>query len=153
MTTFQAGLNNLDLVFSLGKTPPTLMTDLLFKAQKYMNGEDTLTVKGLMGKRKKGENAESQGKKRDRKDNLSDTKASKSSPEAPSKKKLNFIPLLIPANKIFMQIKDDPALKWPKLLSSSSKQRDSKKYCSFHKDHGHYTDKCRDLKEQIEELI
>ena len=59
MTTFQAGLNNLDLVFSLGKTPPTLMTDLLFKAQKYMNGEDTLTVKGLMGKRKKGENAES----------------------------------------------------------------------------------------------
>ena len=32
MTTFQAGLNNPDLVFSLGKTPPTVMTDLLFKA-------------------------------------------------------------------------------------------------------------------------
>ena len=78
------------------------MIDLLFKAQKYMNGEDTLTAKGLMGKWKKGENAESQGKKRDRKDNLSDTKASKSSLEAPSKKKLNFIPLLILVEKIFM---------------------------------------------------
>ena len=47
MTTFQARLNNPDLVFSLGKTPSTSMTDLLFKVQKYMNGEDALTAKGL----------------------------------------------------------------------------------------------------------
>ena len=53
MMTFQVGLNNPDLVFSLGKTPPTSMTNILFKAQKYMNGEDTLTAKGLVGKRKK----------------------------------------------------------------------------------------------------
>ena len=32
MTTFQAGLNNPDLIFSLGKAPSTSMTDLLFKA-------------------------------------------------------------------------------------------------------------------------
>ena len=32
MTTFQAGLNNPDLVFSLGKMPPISMTVLLFKA-------------------------------------------------------------------------------------------------------------------------
>ena len=50
MTTSQAELNNTNLVFSLGKTPPTSMTDLLFKAQKYMNGEDALTAKGLVGK-------------------------------------------------------------------------------------------------------
>jgi len=57
MTTFQAGLNNPNLVFSLGKTPPTSMIDLLFKAQKYMNGEDALIAKGLMGRRKKEESA------------------------------------------------------------------------------------------------
>ena len=51
------------------------------------------------------------------------------------------------------QIKDNPALKWPKPLSSSSKRRDPKKYYCFHKDHGHYIDECQDLKEQIEELI
>ena len=28
-----------------------------------------------------------------------------------------------------------------------------KKYCRFHKDHDHYIDDCKDLKEQIEELI
>ena len=52
-----------------------------------------------------------------------------------------------------MQIKDELRLKWPKLLITSSRKRDSKKYCRFHKDHDHYTDECRDLKEQIEELI
>ena len=160
MTTFHVNLNNLGLIFSLGKTPPTSLMDLLFKAQKYMNGKDTLTTKGLMGKWKKeenvesqSENVESQSKKRDRKDNSLDTKASKSSPEAPSKKKLNFTPLLMPVDKIIMQIKDNPALKWPKPLSSSSKRRDPKKYYHFHKDHGHYIDECQDLKEQIEELI
>ena len=71
MTTFQAGLINPDPFFSLGNTPPTSMMDLLFKAQKYMNGEDALTAKGLTGKRKKEESAELQGKKRDHKDNLS----------------------------------------------------------------------------------
>ena len=78
------------------------MTDLLFKAQKYMNGEDALTIKGLMGKRKKEESSESQGKKRDCKDNLSDTKTSKSSLEAPSKKELNLTPLLMLMDKILM---------------------------------------------------
>ena len=35
------------------------MTDLLFKAQKYMNREDALMTKGLTGKRKKDESMES----------------------------------------------------------------------------------------------
>ena len=43
-------LNNLELVFSLGKTPSISMMNLLFKSQKYMNGEDALTAKGLTGK-------------------------------------------------------------------------------------------------------
>ncbi|XP_050249357.1 uncharacterized protein LOC126696709 [Quercus robur] len=120
MMTFQAGLNNPDLVFLLGKTPPTSIKDLLFKAQKYMNGEDALIAKGLMGKWKKEETSDSQGKKKDRKDHSSETKASKSSPEVP-KKRLNFTPLVMPVDKILMQIKDEPSLKWPKPLSTSSR--------------------------------
>ena len=153
MTTFQARLINLDLLFSLGKTPPTSSTDLLFKAQKYINGENVLTAKGLTSKRKKDKGIESQCKKKEHKDNLTEAKASKSGLDASSKRKLNFTLLILPVNKILMQIKDDLALKWPKPLSSSSKRRDTKNYYCFHKDHGHYADECRDLKEQIEELI
>ena len=152
MTTFQAGLNNPDPIFSLGKMPPTSMTDLLFKAQKYMNGEDAFMAKGLMGKQKKEETGESHGKKKDRKDSYSEAKTSKSSPDA-SKKKMNFTSLVMPADKILMQIKDESGLKWPKPLSTSSRKHDPKKYCCFHKDNDHYTDECRELKEQIEELI
>ena len=113
-----------------------------------MNGDDALTAKGLMGKWKKEEFGDSHGKKKDCKDSYSEAMASKSSLDAP-KKKMNFTPLVIPADKILMQIKDEPGLKWPKLLSMSSRKRDLKKYCRFHKDHGHYIDECRDLKEQI----
>ena len=54
---------------------------------------------------------------------------------------------------ILAQIKDEYYLKWPRPLHSSPNVRDKKKYCHFHKDHNHYTEDCRDLKEQIEELI
>ena len=59
----------------------------------------------------------------------------------------------MPANKILVQIKDEHYLKWPKPLHSSPNVCDKKKYCRFHKDHGHYKEDCRDLNEQIEELI
>ena len=81
-----------------------------------------------------------------------ETKASKSSPEVP-KNRLNFTQLVMPTDKILMQIKDKPGLKWLKPLSTSSRKHDPKKYCRFHKDHVHYTNECRDLKEQIKELI
>ena len=110
MKTFQARLNNPDLIFSLGKTLSTSMTDLLFKAQKYMNKEDALTVKGLIGKWKKEEPGNSQGKNKDCKDSCLKTKVNKSSFD-PSKKKMNFTPLVMSANKILMQIKDELGFK------------------------------------------
>lgn len=59
----------------------------------------------------------------------------------------------MPIDQILMQIKDNYQLKWPKPLSGSLNARNKRKYCCFHRDHEHYIDKCRDLKEQIEELI
>ena len=56
-------------------------------------------------------------------------------------------------DKILTQIRDEHYLKWPRPLHLSPNVRDKNKYCQFHKDHGHYTKDCRDLKEQIEELI
>ena len=52
-----------------------------------------------------------------------------------------------------MQIKDDPALKWPSKLLTNLDKRPRDKYCRFHRDHDHNTEDCYDLKRQIEELI
>ena len=52
-----------------------------------------------------------------------------------------------------MQIKDDPSLKWPEKMKGDSNKRNRNNYCLFHRDHGHDTDECFDLKQQIENLI
>ncbi|XP_059627212.1 uncharacterized protein LOC132270005 [Cornus florida] len=50
-------------------------------------------------------------------------------------------------------IQDEPYLKWPPKLKSDPARRPRDKYCRFHKDHGHATEDCFDLKDQIETLI
>ncbi|XP_030963362.1 uncharacterized protein LOC115984480 [Quercus lobata] len=57
------------------------------------------------------------------------------------------------AEKLRDKIKDEHYLKWPRPLHSSPNVCDKNKYCRFYKDHSHNTEDCRDLKEQIEELI
>jgi hypothetical protein len=65
----------------------------------------------------------------------------------------SFTPLNAPVDHIFMQIRNDPALKWPGKLLTDPDKRPRDKYCRFHRDHGHNTEDCYDLKRQIEELI
>ena len=52
-----------------------------------------------------------------------------------------------------MQIKDDPSLKWLEKMKGDPNKRNRNKYCRFHRDHGHDTDECFDLKQQVENLI
>ena len=52
-----------------------------------------------------------------------------------------------------MQIKDEGALTFPRKLKSDPSKRSRNKYCRFHRDHGHDTADCYDLKKQIEALI
>ena len=66
---------------------------------------------------------------------------------------VKFTLLVMLDDKILVQIKDEHYLKWLRPLHLSPNVCDKKKYCHFHKDHNHYTEDCRDLKDQIEELI
>ena len=52
-----------------------------------------------------------------------------------------------------MQIKDEEALTFPGKLKNDPNKRSRDKYCRFHRDHGHNTADCYDLKQQIEALI
>ena len=64
-----------------------------------------------------------------------------------------FTLLVMPVDQISTEIRDEPSLKWPRPFHLSPSMCDKRKYYRFHKDHGHYTEDCRNLKEQIEELI
>ncbi|GAV59530.1 LOW QUALITY PROTEIN: hypothetical protein CFOL_v3_03061, partial [Cephalotus follicularis] len=44
-------------------------------------------------------------------------------------------------------------IQWPALLRSPADKRDSNEYCRYHRDHGHDTEECMHLKNQIEDLI
>ena len=65
----------------------------------------------------------------------------------------SFTPLNMSIDLVFLQIQDNPALKWPKKLRSSPIRRFKNLYCRFHGDHDHNTEDCSILKEQIEALI
>ena len=153
LTTFKAGLRSRDLVASLTKNPPRTMAEMLLKAQNYMNAEDA--VAAIRDDEKPGDKGrkddECKGQKRERPDRrTTDVNRRK---DDKGTRTIKFTPLVMPVNKILMQIKDEHYLKWPRPLHSSPHIRDKNKYCRFHKDHGHYMKDCRDLKEQIEELI
>ena len=66
---------------------------------------------------------------------------------------MKFTLLVMLVDHILTEIRDEPSFKWPRPFHSSPSMRDKRKYYRFHKDHEHYTKDCRDLKEQIEELI
>ena len=150
LTTFKAGLRSRDLVASLAKNPPRTMAEMLLKAQKYMNA--VVAIRDDEKSRDKGRKEdERRGQKRECLDRR--TAEVNRRRDDKSTRTVKFTPLVMPVDKILMQIKDEHYLKWPRPLHSSPHVRDKNKYCCFHKDHSHYTEDCRDLKEQIEELI
>ena len=64
-----------------------------------------------------------------------------------------YTPLNMPLEQVFMQIKDDPSLKWPEKMKGDPNKRNRNKYYCFNRDHEHDMDECFDLKQQIKNLI
>uniref|UniRef100_A0A2N9HLG9 Integrase catalytic domain-containing protein n=1 Tax=Fagus sylvatica TaxID=28930 RepID=A0A2N9HLG9_FAGSY len=72
---------------------------------------------------------------------------------APPVKFSSFTPLNTPIDKLLLQIQEDPSLRWPGKIRSDPNNRPKNLYCRFHRDHGHLTEDCVALKEQVETLI
>ena len=132
---------------SLAKNPPKMMAEMLLKVKKYMNVEDALAaIRDVEMPGDKGrKDDDRRGQKRERLDRRTSDKGKRKDNRIP--RTVKSTPLIMPVDKILTQIKDEHYLKWPRPLHSSPNVRDKNKYCRFHKDHGHYTENCRDLKE------
>ena len=153
LTTFKAGLKSREFVVSLAKNPPKMMAEMLLKAQKYINAKDALAI--IKDVEKTSEKGRKEDDHRERKRECSDRQTNDGGKRKGEKalRTVNFTPLVMLVDKILAQIKDEHYLKWSRPLHSSPNVHDKKKYCCFRKDHGHYIEDCRDLNEQIEELI
>lgn len=64
-----------------------------------------------------------------------------------------YTPLNTPLERVLMEIRDNPALKWLGNVKSPPAKRAKDKYSQFHRDNEHNIDECFDLKEQIKNLI
>ena len=118
-----------------------------------MNAEDVLAAIKDVGKPggKAKKEDDRRGQKRERPDRQNNDGNRRRDDKGP--RMVRSTPLVMPVDKILTQIKDEHYLKWPRPLHSSPNICDKNKYCRFHKDHDHNTEDCRNLKEQIEELI
>ena len=65
----------------------------------------------------------------------------------------NYTSLYTSLNQVLMQIKNDLSLKWSERMKGDPSKRNKIKYCHFHRNHGHHTDECYDLKQQIKAFI
>ena len=127
------------------------MSDVLYRATKYMNAEDALLAREENPKKRerqedtrqdRGHKIARTGERRDER---------RSGP--PNGMFTSFTLLTAPIDQVLMQIKDEGALTFPGKLKGDPSKRPRDKYCCFHRDHGHDTANCYDLKQQIEALI
>ena len=118
-----------------------------------MNVEDAMLTKEMRGKRKRDEGTNSNRDKKKETQSGKQTIGKKKELLDRKPKFTNFTPRIMPIEQVLMQIRGDPSLQWPKPISTLVERRDKSKYWRFHQDHGHRTDECRQLKNQVETLI
>ncbi|GAV82012.1 hypothetical protein CFOL_v3_25465 [Cephalotus follicularis] len=170
MAALNSGLRiNSSFTFSLLKKPLVDMANLLKRTEKYVNTEEEIEA----GKQKtpwsdhqteKGEHSRNApGKKEKRKERSELSKKDlrhklsrrEDSPRggAPIPAYNNFSPLLDTRTKILAVEKDKVPIQWPGKMRSPIEKRDIEKYCRYHCDHEHDIEECRQLKNQIKDLI
>uniref|UniRef100_A0A2N9HJT9 Uncharacterized protein n=1 Tax=Fagus sylvatica TaxID=28930 RepID=A0A2N9HJT9_FAGSY len=135
LTAFISGLQAGDFLFSVYKDPPSTMTEMMYEAQRHMNGEEALLARDqTIGKKRKWEHSDRPAESHETRPKAQRNRNRRQEDRSGrgfNERFNHFTPLNAPVDHIFMQIRNDPALK----------------------DYGHNTEDCYDLKRQIEELI
>ena len=148
LAAFHNGVHSDLFIHKLYEQEPQTMAELVHSAQNFMKAEDAIIAK----KRKRPKRMEAdlprhleQGP-RPKKARIGEKKDRDNKKASYSAQSQQYTPLNMPLEQVLMQIKDDPSLKWPEKMKGDPNKRYRNKYCRFHRDHEHDTDKCFDLK-------
>ena len=138
-------------LFSLYKNDPKTMSEVLYRTTKYMNTEDVLLAQEEKPRKRERQDdiRQDQGRKKARTGDRRDERH----PKPPGGRFTSFTPLTALVDQVLMQIKDEETLICLGKLMGDPNRRSKDKCCRFHRDHGHDTVDCYDLKQQIEALI
>ena len=175
ITAFIAGLGvqSKDLMFSISKNPQASIAEVLAKAEKYINGEEALISKKESSFNHKEKSGTDKQRGRSPKRQSVREKSLKKDEERSPKRRGNlrdrlgppqfkrrrryspqrFTPLTASVSQVLREVRNEQFLRWPTQMKSDPSTRDNTKYCEFHRDYGHRTDDCIQLKREIEFLI
>ena len=172
---FIAGLEvqTKDLMFSISKNPQASMVEVLAKEEKYINGEEALISKKESSSTHKEKSGIDKRRGRSPKRQSDQERSPKKDGEQPPKRRGNlrdrlgppqperrrryspqrFTPLTASVSQVLRKVRNEQFLRWLTQMKSDPNTRDNTRYCEFHRDYGHRTDYCKQLKREIEYLI
>ena len=167
------GVQSKDLMFSISKNPQASMAEVLTKAEKYINGEEALISKRESSSTRKEKGATDKRRGRSPRRQSDQEKSPRKDRERSPKRRGNlrdrlgppqferrrrysaqrFTPLTASVSQVLHEVRNELFLRWPTQIKLDPATRDNTKYCEFHRDYGHRTDNCIQLKREIEYLI
>ena len=130
MAAFTNGLRNGKFLFSLYKNDPKTMSEVLYRATKYMNTENALLAR--KEKPRKRERQDDTRQDQGRKKAWTKNRWDEHRPKPLGGRFTSFIPLTAPVDQVLIQIKDEEALTYPGKLKGNPNRFLKDKYFRFH---------------------
>ncbi|XP_021603908.1 uncharacterized protein LOC110608937 [Manihot esculenta] len=140
--------------------PPTTLAELMKRAEKYIRQDDALTTSRFA--REVADRGKAIEKMRSKRSERRHNKG----PEVyrqpwdrreqrpyPPRVPEAITPLNASRAEVLMAVQDKDFLLWSKPMKADASRRDPDKYCQYHRTHGHDTNSCYQLINEIERLI
>ncbi|XP_057981170.1 uncharacterized protein LOC131166600 [Malania oleifera] len=143
-----------NFLYPLGKKSPTNIGELMARVQKYINLEEMMDTRGNRIKlKRKGSSRETGEPSRPIKRQETSTLLASSKSRGQSSKFSTYTPLNAPRSIVLMHLRKKDYVSWPEPMRTPSYKRNISKFYQCHRDHGHDTKECIQLKNEIEVLI
>ncbi|XP_071927065.1 uncharacterized protein [Coffea arabica] len=156
MASFMNGLRAEELFYKLAEKPPGDLEELLTRAHAAANAEEAARLKKESDRElenRKGRGNPPESKNGPAKKNVFDRLSKEKAPAQPPLPEKGYTPLTRPRTQILAVMEADGLGERPPKMGTPRNKRNQDRYCAFHRDVGHDTERCWTLRKEIEDLI